>query len=448
MRTIDPNSDPNQPRRQAFRGPLLHFLADPGAAAAPELAPDAVAYFTDGLLMVENGLVSAAGAARDLLTRLDGSWELSAYPDKLILPGFVDCHIHYSQTDMIAAHGEQLLQWLERYTFPVEARFADAAHAAEVAEVFLDELLRNGTTTALVLATVHPQSVDAFFRAAAARRLRMIAGKVLMDRNAPDVLLDTPESGYADSRALIERWQGVGRLGYAITPRFAATSSEAQLEQAGKLAAEYPEAYVHSHVAENRSEVAWVAELFPWSRSYLDVYDRFGLLRERAVYAHCLHLDADDRRRMADSGAAMAFCPTSNLFLGSGLFDLAAADAAGVRVGVATDVGAGTSFGLLQTLGDAYKVLQLNGQFLQPLRAFYLATLGGARALYLDDRIGNFSPGKEADFVVLDPAATPLMARRMQSMQDLAEQLFVLMTLGDDRAVAATYVLGELLHRR
>jgi len=299
-----------------------------------------------------------------------------------------------------------------------------------------------------VLATVHPQSVDAFFRAAAARRLRMIAGKVLMDRNAPDYLVDTPASGYADSRALIERWHGVGRLDYAITPRFAPTSTEAQLAQAGKLAAEYPGTYVHTHVAENRHEVAWVAELFPWSRSYLDVYDRFGLLRERAVYAHCLHLDADDRRRMADSGAAMAFCPTSNLFLGSGLFDLAAADAAGVRVGLATDIGAGTSFGLPQTLGDAYKVLQLNGQSLSPLRAFYLATLGGARALYLDERIGNFSAGKDADFVVLDPAATPLLARRMHGVQYLAEQLFALMTLGDDRAVAATHVLGEPLHRR
>jgi guanine deaminase len=443
-----PASDANAPRRRAFRGPLLHFLADPGAAATPEAAPDAAAYFADGLLLVENGLVSAVGAARELQSRLDGSWELTSYPDKLILPGFVDCHTHYPQTDIVAAYGEHLLQWLERYTFPVEARFADPAHAGEVAEAFLDELLRNGTTTALVLATVHPQSVDAFFRAAAARRLRMVAGKVLMDRNAPDYLVDTPASGYADSRALIERWHGVGRLDYAITPRFAPTSTEAQLAQAGKLAAEYPGTYVHTHVAENRHEVAWVAELFPSSRSYLDVYDRFGLLRERAVYAHCLHLDTDDRRRMADSGAAMAFCPTSNLFLGSGLFDLAAADLAGVRVGLATDIGAGTSFGLLQTLGDAYKVLQLNGQSLSPLRAFYLATLGGARALYLDERIGNFSAGKDADFVVLDPAATPLLARRMQSVQDLAEQLFALMTLGDDRAVAATHVLGEPLHRR
>lgn len=443
-----PASAANAPRRRAFRGRLLHFLADPGAAATVDAAPDAVAYVADGLLLVENGLVSAAGAARELESRLDSRWELTTYPDKLIVPGFVDCHVHYPQTDMIAAHGEHLLQWLERYTFPVEARFADPVHAEEVAEVFLDELLRNGTTTALVLATVHPRSVDAFFRAAMARRLRMVAGKVLMDRNAPDFLVDTAASGYADSRALIERWHGVGRLDYAITPRFAPTSTEAQLAQAGKLAAEYPGTYVHTHVAENRNEVAWVAELFPWSRGYLDVYDRFGLLRERAVYAHCLYLDADDRRRIADSGAAMAFCPTSNLFLGSGLFDLAAADVSGVRVGLATDVGAGTSFGLLQTLGDAYKVLQLKGQSLPPLRAFYLATLGGARALALDERIGNFSAGKEADFVVLDPAATPLMARRMQSVQSLPDELFVLMTLGDDRAVAATYVLGEPVHRR
>ena len=448
---------PQGPRCHAFRGPLLHFLADPGpadsnpsagAASAPEALGDAVGYFSDGLLMVEDGRVLAAGVAADLLHRLDEGWTLTEYPDKLILPGFVDTHIHYPQTDMIAAPGEQLLQWLERYTFPVEGRFADAAHAAEVAEEFLDELLRNGTTTALVLATVHRQSVDAFFAAAAARGLRMLAGKVLMDRNAPDFLTDTAASGYADSRALIERWHGVDRLGYAITPRFAATSTEAQLTQTGRLAGEYPEVHVHTHLAENLDEVAWVAKLFPWSRGYLDVYDRFGLLRERAVYAHCLHLDADDRRRMAESGAAMAFCPTSNLFLGSGLFDLAAADASGVRVGLATDVGAGTSFGLLQTLGDAYKVLQLQGQSLSPLRAFYLATLGGARALYLDRHIGNFEPGKEADFVVLDPAATPLMARRMQCIGDLAEELFLLMTLGDDRSVAATYAQGELVHRR
>jgi len=271
---------------------------------------------------------------------------------------------------------------------------------------------------------------------------------VLMDRHAPEYLRDTPQSAYDDSKSLIERWHGNGRQSYAITPRFAPTSTEAQLQQAGKLAREHPDAYVHTHVAENPNEVAWVADLFPWSRSYLDVYDRFGLLRERAVYAHCIHLDEKDRRRMADTGAVAAFCPTSNLFLGSGLFDMRAADAVGMRVGLATDVGGGTSFSMLQTLNEAYKVLQMNGQSLSPFRALYLATLGSARALYIDDKVGNFGKGKEADFVVLDPGATALMARRLAHVTDPMEKLFVLMMLGDDRAVAATYLMGELAHER
>jgi guanine deaminase len=300
----------------------------------------------------------------------------------------------------------------------------------------------------LVLATVHPQSVDAFFAAADRRRLRMIAGKVLMDRQAPPALMDTPQRGYAESKALIERWAGVGRLGYAVTPRYAPTSTPAQLALAGQLARELPEVYIHTHAAENRDELALVARLFPEHPGYIDVYAHYGLLGERTILAHCLHLSDAERRRIAEAGAAMAFCPTSNLFLGSGLFDLAAADRAGARVGLATDVGAGTSLGMLRTMHAAYQVLQLRGQVLCPLRAFYLATLGGARALRLDDRIGNFVTGKEADFVVLDPAATPLMARRMETAKQIEERLFVWLTLGDDRAVAATHVLGEPLYRR
>jgi guanine deaminase len=359
------------------------------------------------------------------------------------VPGFIDCHIHYPQTDLIASYGTQLLDWLETYTFPTESRFADSEHAAEAAGFFIDELLRNGTTTALVLGTVHPQSVDAIFTAAGRRNLRLMAGKVLMDRNCPEYLRDTPDSAYRDSKALIERWHGQDRLLYAITPRFAPTSSAEQLQRAGQLAAEHPDTFIHTHVAENRDEVDWVARLFPESRSYLDVYDRFGLLRERAVYAHCLHLDREDRRRVAQTGAAMAFCPTANLFLGSGLFDLAAARELGVRVGLGTDVGGGTSFSQLRVLSEAYKVLQLQGQTLAPLQALYLLTLGSARALYLDDKIGSFATGKEADFVVLDPAATPLLARRMKTAGDITEKLFALIMLGDDRVVAATYVLGQ-----
>ena len=363
-----------------------------------------------------------------------------------MLPGFIDTHIHYPQSDVIAAGGRQLLDWLENYTFVEERRFADPEHAAEVAEFFLDELARNGTTTALVFCTVHPVSVDAFFAAAARRRLRMIAGKVLMDRNAPPALCDSPERADAESRALIERWHGRDRLLYAITPRFAPTSSEAQLQVAGQLAREFPDAFIHSHLAENHDEIRWVRELFPASRSYLDVYDRFGLLRERAVYAHCIYLDAADRRRMAQSGAAAAFCPTSNLYLGSGLFDIAAADAAGMRFSTATDVGGGTSFSMLRTLDEARKVARLQGQDLSPLRALYLATLGAARCLKVDDRIGRLEVGAEADFIVLDLEATALMARRGAAAATLSDALRILITLGDDRAIAATYILGHQVH--
>jgi guanine deaminase len=423
----------------AFRASLLHFLADPGAGDAAH----AWQYFEDGLLVVEDGRVKAVGPAASLLPGLPADVRIVDHSGMLIVPGFVDVHIHYPQTDMIASPGRQLLDWLEDYTFPLERRFSDPAYARAVADFFLDELLRNGTTTALVFATVHKLSADAFFAAAAAKKLRMIAGKVLMDRNCPEYLRDTPESGYEESAELIEKWNGRERLNYAITPRFAITSSARQLELAGKLAREHPSARIHSHVAENAAEVAWIRELFPASRSYLDVYDDAGLLRGGAVFAHCIHLDDADRRRMAESGAAAAFCPTSNLFLGSGLFDIAATDSAGMRFAVATDVGGGTSFSMLRTLSEAYKVAQMRGHFLSPLRALYLATLGGARVLGLEDCIGNFEPGKEADFVVLDLASTPLAARRMASARTLPEQLFALVMLGDDRAVKETYVLGN-----
>jgi guanine deaminase len=423
----------------AYRGMLLHFLSDPGEGDDAR----AVQFFDDGLLVVEDGCVKAVGNAAFLLPGLPEKAQVVNCTGQLILPGFVDTHIHYPQTDVIASYGSQLLDWLERYTYPAEAGFADAAHAREMAEFFLDELLRNGTTTALVFATVHAQSVDVFFQSAAARNLRMVAGKVLMDRNCPEALRDTPAQGYRESAALIEKWMGQGRLGYAITPRFAVTSSEAQLELAGQLAREHPQAHIQSHMAESREELVRIRELFPSSRNYVEVYERFGLLRERAVYAHCIHLDSRERSRMAQMGAAAAACPTSNLFLGSGLFDFAAAQEAGMRVGMGTDVGGGTSFNMLRTLSEAYKVAQLTGQRLSAWRAFYLATLGGARSLGLDDRIGNFEPGKEADFVVLRLDPTPLMARRIRTCSTPAEKLFALMMLGDDRAVAATYVMGR-----
>jgi len=427
----------------AFRGEICDFTGDPAT-----LGDDACRHHPDGILVVRDGRVAALGPASAMLPTLPADATMTDYRGKLILPGFVDTHIHYAQTDIIASYGAQLLDWLERYTFPVESRFGDPEHAREVAEFFVQELLRNGTTTAMVFATTHAASVDAIFEAADARSMRIVAGKVLADRNVPEQVRDTADSGFEDSANLIARWHNRNRLSYAVTPRFAPTSTERQLELCGRLLDLTPGVFLQSHVAENRAEVAWVAALYPWSRSYLDVYDHYRLLRERAVFAHCIHLDHEDRRRMAATGAAMSFCATSNLFLGSGLFDAQAACDQGVRVGIGTDVGGGTSFSMLRTLDEAYKVCQLAGNRLSPMRAFYLATLGGAASLYLDDRIGNFDRGKEADFVVLDPAATPLMARRIARTETLAEKLFALMILGDDRAVHATHVLGAARYQR
>ncbi len=428
---------------KAYRSAILHSLADPAEVGIEA----SYQYFEDGILLVENGQVLEVGAAADLLPKLQGI-EVREYRNALITPGFIDTHIHYPQTGIIASYGEQLLDWLNTYTFPAEGAFADKAHAADVAGIFLKELLRNGTTTALVFGTVHKQSVDAFFEAAQALNLRMIAGKVLMDRHAPDFLTDTPESGYADSKELIERWHGKGRLHYAVTPRFAPTSTDAQLELAGKLFGEYPDLYMHTHLSENKAEIAWVKELFPARKGYLDVYDHHKLTGPRAVFAHGVHLCDDECKRLAETGSALSFCPTSNLFLGSGLFDLEKMEQHGVRVGLGTDVGGGTSFSQLQSLNEAYKIMQLQGKKLSPLKSLYLATLGGARSLYLDDRIGNFQSGKDADFIVLDYNATPLLSYRMQQARSLEERLFALTILGDDRTVKETFAAGRSVHQR
>ncbi len=427
---------------QAYRASLLHFHADPA------FSEQAHAWHDDGLLLVDEGKVVAAGDYAALHATLAPGTELHDYSGKLITPGFIDTHVHYPQTDMIASPAPGLLPWLETYTFPTERQFGDPQHAAQVAEFFLDELLRCGTTTAMVYCTVHAASVDAFFAASEQRQLRMVAGKVLMDRHCPEFLRDTAESGARDSEALIRRWHKRGRALYAITPRFAPTSSEAQLRLAGELAAAWPDTFVQSHVSENEDECRWVRELFPAARSYLDVYDRCGLLRPRAVYGHCIWLAEADRARMAESGAAAAVCPTSNLFLGSGLFDFARADAAGMRLALATDVGGGTSYSMLQTMNEAYKVARLTGSYLPALRMFYLATLGAARAMQLEGTIGSFAPGAEADFIVLDPQATPLLQRRTSRCDSLEELLFALALLGDDRAVAATFAAGRPVHVR
>jgi guanine deaminase len=429
---------------KALRGSLLHFLSDPGIA----VQASSYEYIEDGLLILADGLVLSIGEYSNLIEDLPAKTKIEDHSGCLIMPGFIDSHVHYVQTDIIASYGEQLLHWLEKFAFPAERRFEDNNHSKEVAEFFLNEMLRNGTTSALVMGSVHKQSAEAIFSAAHAKKMRLMAGKVLMDRNCPEYLQDTPESGYRDSKSLIDKWHGNDRLLYAVTPRFAPTSSPEQLAMAGRLLEEYPDVFMHTHVAENREEVAWVSDLFTESRSYLDVYDKYGLLRERAVLAHCIHLDHDDHVRMAATGASAAFCPTSNLFLGSGFFDLNVADEAGFRVGIATDVAGGTSFNMLQILNEAYKVLQVKGQSLNPLRAFYLATLGSARALYIDNYVGNFSKGKEADFIVVDFAATPLLERRTNAAKNIEEKLFALMMLGDDRAIRASYLMGELAHSK
>ena len=428
----------------AYRASILHFLADPDAVPWAE----ACQYYADGVLLVAEGRVVGLGEANAVLANLSGDYALHEYPNGLIVPGFVDCHIHYPQLEVIASYGEQVLQWLETYTFPAEARFNEPDYARRIADQFLDELLRAGTTTALVFGTVHRASVEAFFAACEARDLRMIAGKVLMDRNAPKHLTDTPESGYRDSRELIEKWHGRGRLRYAVTPRFSPACSPQQLRKAGQLLDEFPGVYLHTHLSESLDEVAWVKQLFPHCDGYLDTYDRAGLLGRRSVFAHCIHLDEREWTRLAATASNIAFCPTSNLFLGSGLFHWSRATAQKIRVGLGTDVGGGTSFSLLQTLNEAYKVLQLRGATLSPGKGFYLATLGGADSLDLADVIGNFETGKEADFLVLDKCCTPLMQMRMRCCKDLLEQLFVFTMLGDDRAVALTFAAGRKVHSR
>ena len=432
----------------AIRGHLVWFVDDPFVAGAR-----AFRHETDGAVVIEDGRITKAGAFAEIFPTLPADCRVDRYEGCVISPGFIDTHVHYAQTGIIAAHGgvkndahgAQLLDWLNQYAFPAELAMRDRANADAMARAFCDELIRNGTTTAMVFCTVFPSSVDALFEEAARRNLRIIAGKVLMDRHAPAALLDTPRSSYDDSKALIAKWHGRGRARYAITPRFAPTSSPEQLELAGALWAEHPDTYVHSHISENAAECAWVRELFPEHDRYLDVYEAFGLTGRRAMYAHGVHLDEQDFAQCHASGTALAHCPTSNLFLGSGLFNLGMATRADrrVRVGLGTDVGAGTSFSMLATLNEAYKVAQLTGSALDGVTGWYLATRGAADALDLVGTVGSFEPGCDADLIVIDPQATPLLKLRSERCQSIEELLFVLMTLGDDRAIKAKYVAGQ-----
>ncbi|MBF0313068.1 MAG: guanine deaminase [Oligoflexia bacterium] len=432
---------------KAYRATIIDF------AKNPQNDHSTPRYFEDGVLIVNRkGLIHKLGAYKDKeLQRELRSQKipLTTYKNKIIMPGLIDVHLHFPQTEIIASYGEQLLTWLERYTFPTEGKFKNRKYGDVMAKIFFKELLRNGTTTAAIYGTVHPDSVEAMFSEAARLNMRVLGGKVLMDRHAPDFLTDTPKRAYEESKRLIKKWHGHKRLSYAVTPRFAPTSTPEQLEMTAKLMQENPDVYLQTHLSENLSEIEWVKALFPSHKNYFDVYKAYGLVGRKCLFGHAIHLSEGEWQAMRASDSVIAFCPTSNLFLGSGLFKLRTAQAHQLRVGVATDVGGGTSFSMIKTLSDAYKVIQLQGENLSALEGFYLATLGGARALGLDNYIGNFDEGQEADFIVVDPKATPIQKLRDDHADsNIAERLFALMILGDDRSIYETYIQGKRAHSR
>lgn len=427
------------------RGKILHFIDNPAITA--ELS-QSYQYLEDGVIKISDGKIIALSSWEDIENNIDSKHAITHYQDGLIMPGFIDTHIHFPQLDMIAADSSgDLLQWLENYTFPFERRMQDASYAKNVAEFFLDELIRNGTTTAMIFGSSYPEAVEALFQAAQYRSMRIITGQIIADINLPEYLLQNIEQSISDTRQLINKWHNKPgtRLAYAITPRFAPTTSAELMAKIQELKQEYPDIYLHTHLSENKNEVVWANEVHN-SDSYLAIYDRYDWLGKQSLMAHSIHLTDTEWKRMQQTQTPIAFCPTSNLFLGSGLFDLAKANEHKLMVGLGTDVGAGTSFSLLNTLNNAYKVLQLNEQTLNAFEGFYLATLGGAKALNLSNKLGNFLPGKEADFIVLDiKGRTLLLERRLQYANSLSEKLFVMMMLADDRSVVATYIGGKKL---
>jgi guanine deaminase len=419
-------------------GQTLAFRRDPF-----EGAPEAAArHERRGAVLVEDGVISSVGSA-DALRAAHPAARVDDHGDALILPGFVDAHVHYPQTAIIASWGKRLIDWLNSYTFPEEMRFGDPDYARSIAARYFDLTLAHGTTTVASYGTSHPESVDAFFLEAEARGVRALAGKTCMDRNAPEGLTDTPARAYDESKALLERWHGQGRLGYVITPRFSPTSTPAQLEALGVLWAEHPDCLMQTHLSEQTDECLWVSELFPEAADYLDTYERFGLLGPNGLYGHAIHLTHREIDRLAEVGAALVHCPTSNTFIGSGLFDMAGLKARGIRAGLATDTGGGSSFSMLRTMAAAYEVAQLRHRALHPSELLWLATAGSAGALGLSDRIGTLAVGMEADLVVLDLASTPAIAQRADRAENIWEAVFPTIMMGDDRAVAATYVAGR-----
>ncbi|MEP2717155.1 guanine deaminase [Pseudophaeobacter sp.] len=422
-----------------LRGHVLSYCTSPFAAPSPE---DAVQI--SAAVAIAEGKITGTGSLEAMQEKLPRA-EVIDHGSKLILAGFVDAHVHYPQTAIIASWGKRLIDWLNSYTFPEEMRFGDLGYASEIANRYLDLSAANGTTTVCSFATIHRESVDAFFTAAQERGQRVVAGKTCMDRNAPEGLRDTAQSAYDDSKALIERWHGVDRIDYAITPRFSPTSTPDQLAALGALWAEHPDCLMQTHLSEQLDEIEWVKSLFPQARDYLDTYEEFGLLGARGVYGHAIHLEERERHRLRDYGAALVHCPTSNTFIGSGLFDMDRLMAEGQRIGLATDTGGGSSFSMLRTMAAAYEIGQLRGRPLHAAELIWLATQGSAKALRLEDKIGNIAPGMEADLVVLDLASTPAIAQRADRAQDLWEAVFPTLMMGDDRAIAEVWINGQRL---
>ncbi len=424
-----------------IRGRVLTFRDEPQSLDDSQ----SYRYIEDGAVLVENGRITRLGDYAEISAEAGSGVKVADHRPHLILPGFIDTHIHYPQTQVVASYAANLLEWLNTYTFVAEQKFADEQHAEFIAERFLDELIRHGTTTAVAYCSVHPQSVDAYFRASQHRNMRMLGGKVMMDRNAPPALCDTAQSGYDDSKQLIARWHGKDRLDYVITPRFAITSTPEQLEASQALAREHPECFIQTHLSENHEEIEFTKSLYPDAPDYLGIYEHYGLLGSKTLLGHSIHLEEREVQVMAEADSVAVFCPTSNLFLGSGLFDRDRLKASGVRMAVATDVGGGTSFSMLRTMDEGYKVLQLRGSRLNPFQSFYMMTLGNARALSMEDKIGTLDEGTEADIVVLDSAATSPMRLRMAAGATLEQELFLLQTVGDDRAIVETYIAGKPL---
>ena len=423
-----------------YRGSIFHCI-ETSSGVEP-------AYHEDGLMVIKGERIVEVGGYAELSARYSSEGSIVHFKDSLIMPGFIDSHIHYPQYKVISSYGSSLLEWLNKYTFVEEQKFSDSEYAAKIAELFLDELIKNGTTTAMTFCASYKQSVDVFFSAAEKRNMRMIAGKVMMDRNAPAGLCDDIDSSYADSKSLIEKWHNKGRLSYAVTPRFAPTSTEGQLIQAAKLLTEHPDVLLQTHLNENSEEIAWVKELYPEFNNYFDVYDKLGLSGPSSVFGHCIYNTVDEYKRMAETSSKVALCPTSNLFLGSGLFALNELESYGIDVALASDVGGGDSFSMFDVMNQAYKVCRLNGYNLDPVKAFYLTTLAAAKVLGVDDSIGNFESNKEADFIVLDLNATELIRQKKQTATNISDLLFCLMMLGDDRLVDEVYILGQCAYKK